>query len=100
MGTNTRPAREGLCAEVHILVHNRMLFCDREAQHDGQHFDRTEWVWWYPGAPHLETVKCGKVNPRKGWVCGLPFGHTGEYDSAAGRHLTIIEGERFDWKEG
>lgn len=40
---------------------------------------------------------CSAVNPRTGWQCGLGAGHKGEYDSEAGRHLTIIDGERYDW---
>lgn len=43
---------------------------------------------------------CGAVNPRQGWVCGLEPNHRGEYDSEVGRHLTVIDGESFDWFEG
>lgn len=98
MGKHTRPAREGKCKHTARLISGTYLYCDREETHEGTHRDDTEGMWWLPSA-RLEVINlpCLKRNPRTGWICGLDLGHTGEYEN--GRHLTVIEGERYDWQE-
>lgn len=33
------------------------LGCGREDNHQGYHFDRFENLYWFPGAPKLETFE-------------------------------------------
>jgi hypothetical protein len=35
------------------------LGCDRESGHDGMHRQNDGNLWWYPGAPPLETIEVG-----------------------------------------
>lgn len=47
-----------------------------------------------PGRPPI----CDAPNPRTGWRCTLPTGE-GHAAYGPGRHLTVIDGERYDWIE-
>ncbi|AYD87327.1 hypothetical protein SEA_VALENTINIPUFF_24 [Microbacterium phage ValentiniPuff] len=46
--------------------------------------------------PDSYEVRCGARNPRKDWTCDLGKGATHDrYRN--GRHMTIVDGERYDW---